>query len=102
MAISAAGFFFFIAVAALPPSSRHRRCLTAVVSSPLSRRRRLAAIAAVIAAVNVASYQLEIILLGNSRLPVGRLWPTVTPPPLEVGKCRTYIAQSYCCCRLGG
>ena len=61
MAISAAGFFLL-----------HRRCcLAAVVSPSSSHRRRLAAVAAVVVAVNVASYQLSIILLGDSRLPVG-------------------------------
>ena len=57
---SAAGFFLLhcrrcLAAVVLPPSSR-RRCLTAVVSPPSPRRRRLAAFAAVIVAVNVASY----------------------------------------------
>ena len=62
MAISAAGFFLL----------HLRRCLAAVAALlPLSRRRRLPAVAAVIVAVNVASNQLSIILLGDSRLPVG-------------------------------
>ena len=90
--MSAAGFFFFIAVAALLPSSRHRRRLTAMASLPLSRCRRLAAIAA----VNVASHQLLIFLLGDSRLPVGR-----SPPPGVMGKYRI-TALSYCCRRLRG
>ena len=106
-----------------------RRCLAAVISPPSSRSRCLTAVAAVIVAVNVASYQLSIILLGDSRLPVGgphcphlqvrwanagstalsyccrRLrgspwqqstpsgWSPLSPPPGEVGKCRTYCIE---------
>ena len=65
----------------------------------LHRRRCLAAVAAVIVTVNVASYQLSIILLGDSPLPVG----CPHCPHLQVRWANAGpTALSYCCRRLRG
>ena len=73
---------------------------TAVVSLLLSRRCCLAAVVSppLLLSLSLINFELFFLTTVYSQWAV----PTVTPPPLEVGKCRTHTALSYSCRRLRG